>query len=83
MRALDSLLPPDTGARKTLADMIFEQFESGDIEPGKKVKVVAKDDGMSYAGDYVLVLNSSAVTPLGPPDPKAGLDPKVVAVYQK
>ncbi|KAG8845685.1 snoRNA-binding rRNA-processing protein [Tulasnella sp. 330] len=63
MRALDSLLPPDTGARKTLADMIFEQFESGDIEPGKKIKVVAKDDG--------------------PPDPKAGLDPKVVAVYLK
>ncbi|KAG9017331.1 snoRNA-binding rRNA-processing protein [Tulasnella sp. JGI-2019a] len=63
MRALDSLLPPDTGARKTLADMIFEKFESGDIEAGKTVKVVEEDDG--------------------PPDPKVGLDPKVVAVYQK
>lgn len=84
MRALDSLLPPDTGARKTLADMIFEQFESGDIEPGRKIKVVAKDDGMSYF--YLWVVGSHAQVSLlcaGPPDPKAGLDPKVVAVYQK
>lgn len=45
MKAMESFLPSDTGARKTLADMIFEKFESGDIEPGKTVKVVDKEEG--------------------------------------
>ena len=39
-------MPSDLGARRTLADMIFEKFESGDIESGKTVKIDApKSDG--------------------------------------
>lgn len=51
MKALDSFLPTDPSARKTLADMIFEKFESGDIEPGKTIKIVEKDDGTSAVGE--------------------------------
>ncbi|KAG8891321.1 snoRNA-binding rRNA-processing protein, partial [Tulasnella sp. 403] len=63
MQTLDTYLPSGAGERKTLADLIFSKFESGDLEAGKKVKVVDEEDG--------------------PPDPTAGLDPKIVEVYKK
>ncbi|KAG8956644.1 snoRNA-binding rRNA-processing protein [Tulasnella sp. 424] len=45
MQTLDKFLPSNVGERKTLADLIFSQFESGDIEAGKRIKVAAEDNG--------------------------------------
>ncbi|KAG8936637.1 snoRNA-binding rRNA-processing protein [Tulasnella sp. 418] len=69
LTALDAFLPPNAGQRKTLADLIFEKFESGEVEEGKSVKLGKVTFDPDEDG--------------GPPDPKAGVDPKVVAVYEK
>lgn len=45
MQALDAFLPPSSSAKKTLADLIFEKFDSGEIEAGGKVKVAVEDEG--------------------------------------
>ncbi|KZT55323.1 Bystin-domain-containing protein [Calocera cornea HHB12733] len=64
LHTLDALLPSETGARKTLADVILEKLE-GAGETGQAPKKVRIQD------------------PDSPPDPAAGVDPKIVDCYRK
>ncbi|EJU06453.1 Bystin-domain-containing protein [Dacryopinax primogenitus] len=64
LHTLDALLPPETGARKTLADIILEKLE-GAGEANQAPKKVRTQD------------------PDSPPDPAAGVDPKIVDCYRK
>ncbi|TFK56029.1 Bystin-domain-containing protein [Heliocybe sulcata] len=63
LQTLDTLLPPNAGERRTLADIIFSKLEGG-ITETVKIKYRPEDSDR-------------------PPDPTAGLDPKIVEVYTK
>ncbi|KAG8822402.1 snoRNA-binding rRNA-processing protein [Serendipita sp. 401] len=70
LTALDKFLPSDAVERKTLADIIFEKLQEAENEEQEPKVQIGK--GAKPMRD-----------PSKPPDPTAGLEPKVVEVYTK
>ncbi|GJJ07694.1 hypothetical protein Clacol_001899 [Clathrus columnatus] len=69
MKTLDALLPSDSGERKTLADIIFSKLEEAE---GNTVQPVHNHQRQG-----------KGITERAAPDPAAGMNPKVVEVYNK
>lgn len=65
----------EDGEPKTLADMIFSKMQGGAVSRG------AEDERKSFFSVFEVV--ADVVLDEGPPDPRKGLNPKVVEVYSK
>ena len=82
MQTLDALLPPSSGERKTLADLIFAKLDSGETEEGGVVRFkTTAQQGAPIPHAYYLSFSPSADP--DHPDPALGLDPRVVEAYNK
>lgn len=85
LRTLDALLPANAGERRTLADIILAKLESGEGEEEQTTMIQKTHRGMCLDGprDQNMLTQMYCIDPGQPPDPAAGLNPKVVELYTK
>lgn len=81
MKALDAMLPANAGERRTLADIIFSKLDN--LEAGESEVATEKRQHGACLPFVVRGPCSPNTDPDRAPDPAAGLDPKVVEVYNK
>lgn len=77
---MDALLPPNSGERRTLADIIFSKIEEGETGGAAVIQKVQQGDYLrpSVLGNFIDFHSDHEK-----PDPALGLDPKVVETYKK
>ena len=81
LRTLDALLPANAGERRTLADIIFSKLESGEEEKTTTIQKTQRGASLRPFPEAKILIRN--LDPGQPPDPAAGLNPKVVELYTK
>jgi essential nuclear protein 1 len=87
LETLDTLLPPNAGERKTLADLIFSKLDDAPEEDENTPPPQKAQKGVYHLPCCfpitLTVLSVRIADPERAPDPAEGLNPKVVEVYTK